>query len=87
MQLAPHDSKVYVAISNMYATLGNWYTVTKVRLMIKDLDIRKDPGCSWIEIGGVIHEFLVEDDSHPKAKEIHSMSEEIPYKLNLEGYK
>ncbi|MED6149877.1 hypothetical protein PIB30_066849 [Stylosanthes scabra] len=87
MQLAPHDSGAYVAISNMYASSGDWDAVAEVRLMMKDLDIRKDPGCSWIEIDGVIHEFLVEDDSHPRAKDIHSMLEEISNKLNLEGYR
>lgn len=87
MQLAPHDSGAYVALSNMYASAGDWDGVAEVRSMMKDMDIRKDPGCSWIEIDGVIHEFLVEDDSHPRAKEVHSMLEEISNKLNLEGYR
>ncbi|XP_028783435.1 pentatricopeptide repeat-containing protein At5g48910-like [Neltuma alba] len=87
MHLAPHDSGAYVALSNMYAAVEDWDAVAEVRLMMKDLDIRKDPGCSWIEIGGVIHEFVVEDDSHPRAKEIHSMLEEISHKLSLEGHR
>ncbi|XP_020229415.1 pentatricopeptide repeat-containing protein At5g48910 [Cajanus cajan] len=86
MQLAPHDSGAYVTLSNMHASSGDWDAVAKVRLMMKDMDIRKDPGCSWIEIGGVIHEFLVEDDSHPRAKDIHSMLKEISNKLSLEGH-
>ncbi|KAG4975077.1 hypothetical protein JHK87_031898 [Glycine soja] len=86
MQMAPHDSGAYVALSNMYASSGNWDGVAAVRLMMKDMDIRKDPGCSWIEIDGVIHEFLVEDDSHSRAKDIHSMLEEISNKLSLEGH-
>jgi hypothetical protein len=86
MQLAPHDSGAYVALSNMYASTGDWDAVAEVRLMMKDLDIRKDPGCSWIEIDGVIHEFLVEDDSHPRAKEIHFMLKEISEKLSFVGH-
>ncbi|KAF7840654.1 pentatricopeptide repeat-containing protein [Senna tora] len=87
MRLVRHDSGAYVALSNMYASVGDWDAVAEVRMMMKDLDIRKDPGCSWIEIDGAIHEFLVEDDSKPRAKEIHSMLEEISYKLSLEGYR
>ncbi|KAI4354469.1 hypothetical protein L6164_003329 [Bauhinia variegata] len=87
MHLAPHDSGAYVALSNLYASSGDWDRVAEVRLMMKDYDIRKDPGCSWIEIDGVIHEFLVEDSSHPRAREIHSMLEEISSKLNMEGHK
>ncbi|WJX43217.1 Pentatricopeptide repeat-containing protein [Trifolium repens] len=86
MKLAPHDSGAYVALSNLYALSGNWDGVAEVRMMMKELDIRKDPGCSWIEIDGVIHEFLVEDDSHPRAKEIHSMLKEISNKLSLVGH-
>ncbi|KAM5563189.1 pentatricopeptide repeat-containing protein [Rosa sericea] len=87
MDLAPHDSGSYVALSNMYASLGNWEAVSNVRLLMKDMDIRKDPGGSWIELDGVLHEFLVEDQSHSRAGEIHSMLEEISNKLRLEGYK
>lgn len=87
MELAPHDSGSYVALSNIYASLGNWEAVSGVRLMMRGMDIRKDPGCSWIEIHGIIHEFLVEDDAHPRAKEIQAMLGEISMKLRSKGYR
>ncbi|XP_077243184.1 pentatricopeptide repeat-containing protein At5g48910-like [Tasmannia lanceolata] len=86
MDLAPHDSGSYVLLSNLYASLGNWEDVAKVRLMMKEMDIRKDPGCSLIAIDGMIHEFLVQDESHPRAKEIHSMLEEMAVRLRSTGY-
>ncbi|XP_015892260.3 pentatricopeptide repeat-containing protein At5g48910 [Ziziphus jujuba] len=87
MGMAPHDSGSYVALSNLYASSGDWKGVSEMRLMMEDMDIRKDPGCSWIELDGVIHEFLVEDESHPRAKEIHLMLEEISNQLRTAGYK
>uniref|UniRef100_A0A9I9DMV1 DYW domain-containing protein n=1 Tax=Cucumis melo TaxID=3656 RepID=A0A9I9DMV1_CUCME len=87
MELAPHDSGSYVALSNLYASLGNWEAVARVRLKMKEMDIRKDPGCSWIEIHGIIHEFLAEDDSHSQAKEIQAMLGEMSMKLRLNGYR
>ncbi|TQD72283.1 hypothetical protein C1H46_042187 [Malus baccata] len=87
MDLAPHDSGSYVALSNMYASLGNWEAVANVRLRMKDMDIRKEPGGSSIELDRAIHEFVVEDESHHKAGEIHSMLEEISEKLSLEGHR
>ncbi|CAN6684717.1 unnamed protein product [Malus baccata var. baccata] len=87
MDLAPRDSGSYIALSNMYASLGNWEEVANVRLRMKDMDIRKDPGGSSIELDGAIHEFVVEDESHPRAGEIHSMLEEISKKLSLEGHR
>ncbi|XP_057494498.1 pentatricopeptide repeat-containing protein At5g48910 [Actinidia eriantha] len=86
MEMSPRDSGAYVALSNMYASLGNWEAVAGVRLMMKEGDIRKDPGCSWIMLNGVIHEFLVEDNSHPRAKEINLMLEEMCRQLSLCGY-
>lgn len=33
-----------------------------MRLLMKAMDIRKDPEGCWIELGEVVHKFLVEDD-------------------------
>lgn len=87
MGMTPHDSGSYVGLSNLYASLGNWEAVAGVRLKMREMDIRKDPGCSWIELDGAIHEFVVEDEFHPQAKEIHSMLEEISEKLRLLDYR
>ncbi|KAM1122377.1 hypothetical protein ACFX2I_003939 [Malus domestica] len=65
----------------------NWEAVANVRLRMKDMDIRKEPGGSLIELDGAIHKFVVEDESHHRAGEIHSMLEEISEKLSLEGHR
>ncbi|XWS36538.1 hypothetical protein CRYUN_Cryun20dG0093300 [Craigia yunnanensis] len=87
MNMAPRDSGAYVALSNIYASSRDWESVARVRLKMKEMDVRKDPGCSWIELDGIVHEFLVEDDSHPRAKEIHSMLQEIAEQMRSVGYK
>ncbi|KAK1285057.1 Pentatricopeptide repeat-containing protein [Acorus calamus] len=86
MELAPREGGCYVLLSNMYASIGDWESVAKVRLLMKELDIRKDPGSSWISIDGAVHEFVVEDDSHPRTKEIYSMLEGMSERLRLAGY-
>ncbi|KAL5571547.1 hypothetical protein UlMin_021144 [Ulmus minor] len=63
----------YVLLSNMYAGLGMWDDVRKVRMMMRERNLNKLPGCSRIELQGVVHEFLVQDKSHPRVKEIYSM--------------
>ena len=55
----------YVLLSNLYATLGRRVDVAKVRVMINDRGLKKEPGCSWIDVGNNIHAFLVGDRSHP----------------------
>ncbi|EXB76219.1 hypothetical protein L484_025573 [Morus notabilis] len=63
----------YVLLSNMYAGLGMWGDVFKVRMMMRERNVTKLPGCSRIELEGVVHEFMVQDKSHPQITEIYSM--------------
>ncbi|KAE8734461.1 Pentatricopeptide repeat-containing protein [Hibiscus syriacus] len=67
------NSSSYVLLSNMYAGLGMWNSVSRVRLMMKERDLKKIPGCSWIELEGTVHEFFVQDKSHPQVMEIYSL--------------
>ncbi|XP_057805611.1 pentatricopeptide repeat-containing protein At2g45350, chloroplastic [Salvia miltiorrhiza] len=53
------DSSSYVLLSNMYAHFGLWEYVRKVRTLMKQREINKVPGCSWIELEGTMHEFFV----------------------------
>ncbi|KAG5231234.1 pentatricopeptide repeat-containing family protein [Salix suchowensis] len=48
----------YVLVSNMYAGLGKWSDVRKVRAMMKGKNLKKIPGCSWIELEGPVHAFF-----------------------------
>ncbi|KAI0502453.1 hypothetical protein KFK09_017403 [Dendrobium nobile] len=64
LEIEPNDHSTYIALSNMYASAGRWDEVRKVRAKIKEMGLRKNPGCSWIEIDKKIHQFFVEDYSH-----------------------
>ncbi|XVF27439.1 hypothetical protein REPUB_Repub14bG0106600 [Reevesia pubescens] len=58
LELNPQDSAGYVQLSNTYAALQRWDDVMNVRRKMKALKINKEPGCSMIEVDGVVHEFL-----------------------------
>ena len=49
-ELEPANPGNYILLSNIYASKGKWEEVDKVRDMMKSLDLRKNPGCSWIEV-------------------------------------
>ena len=53
------DSSVHMLLANLYASADKWEDMTKVRRNMKDLGVKKVPGCSSIEINGVVREFLV----------------------------
>lgn len=62
----------YVLLSNMCAQFGLWDSVKNIRRMMKEKDVKKFPGCSWIELEGTVHQFFVGDTSHHQVSEIFS---------------
>ncbi|KAF7823242.1 pentatricopeptide repeat-containing protein [Senna tora] len=87
IELDPEDSSCYVLLSNMYAKVGMWDEVGKVRTMMKKRGVRKIPGCSSIFVNGKVHEFLIGKAMDLGDNEnVHCMIEEMVSKLKLEGY-
>ncbi|XXG83339.1 hypothetical protein AAC387_Pa10g1117 [Persea americana] len=80
------DSGDYVLLSNLYASIGRWDDVEKVRKIMKDQGIQKIPGCSSIVVENTIHEFISGDKSHPRYAEINEKLEELGRKMAAVGY-
>ena len=47
--LGPEDGSYYVLLSNIYAEMGRWSDVEKVRRLMTERGLRKDLGCSSVE--------------------------------------
>ncbi|XP_059655622.1 pentatricopeptide repeat-containing protein At5g48910-like [Cornus florida] len=86
IELAPDDHACYVLLSNTYAMANKWDRIHKLRKNMWERGVRKPPGCSSIELDGVVHEFIVGDIIHPRKKEIYEMLDEMGDKLKLAGY-
>ncbi|KAK8631181.1 hypothetical protein V6N13_079941 [Hibiscus sabdariffa] len=41
--------------------------------MMRCNKLKKEPGCSWIEVKDEVHAFLVGEKAHPRSKEIYEM--------------
>uniref|UniRef100_A0A0E0R3Q2 DYW domain-containing protein n=1 Tax=Oryza rufipogon TaxID=4529 RepID=A0A0E0R3Q2_ORYRU len=87
MRLEPDDSGNHVLISNFYATTNRWDDAKKARKEMKSMGIDKSPGSSFVDINGVLHEFLVGDKTHPASKEIYAMVEDIETRLSECGHR
>lgn len=79
----PDDPSTYVMLSHSFASGKKWDEVRKVRLKMKELGLRKNPGCSWIEINDRIQPFFVADMSHPESEMIYQCLKLL--KSHLEG--
>lgn len=73
MEMEYSDSSVHTLLANIYASAGRWEEVAKVRKKMRALGVKKEPGCSSIEVNGNVHEFLAGDASHPKIEEVYSV--------------
>ncbi|XP_020591164.1 pentatricopeptide repeat-containing protein At3g49710 [Phalaenopsis equestris] len=86
LELDPSNASAYVMLANMHASFGNWEEMASSRKLMRDRGVRKKPGCSWIEMGKVIHLFVADDVSHPQIKDIYRFLEEISEKMKQAGY-
>ncbi|XP_043693138.1 pentatricopeptide repeat-containing protein At5g66520-like [Telopea speciosissima] len=87
LELEPNHSGRYVLLSNIYALSGRWDCVAELRGVMRERGISKIPGCSFIDVGGAIHEFVAWDNTHPESEKIYGKLEEISRELKLAGYK
>ncbi|KAM0924944.1 hypothetical protein ACQ4PT_004529 [Festuca glaucescens] len=85
LELEPDNPGNYVLVSNVYAEMGKWNSAKEVRARISERGLRKDPACSWIEMGNKVHTFTARDHSHRDAERIHLKLAEITEKLRKEG--
>jgi len=48
--------------------------------------VKKEPGCSWIEVANKVHVFLVNDVSHPEVHEVYNFLDALGAKMRKLGY-
>ncbi|KAI3950449.1 hypothetical protein MKW92_026379 [Papaver armeniacum] len=84
--LDPTDPRNYIMLSNMYSASGLWREASKVRVLMKERGLKKDPGCSFIEHGGKVYRFVVGDRSHPESDDIYLKLDELITKIQKAGY-
>ncbi|WVZ23792.1 hypothetical protein V8G54_002336 [Vigna mungo] len=86
-ELEPDNMGNYLLLSNTYASVGRWDDVSRVRKWIKEKNLKKDPGWSWVEAkNGMIHKFAAGDVKHPQINEIKKELNELLERLKGIGY-
>ncbi|XP_010918754.3 pentatricopeptide repeat-containing protein At2g46050, mitochondrial isoform X1 [Elaeis guineensis] len=83
--IEPEESVNYMLMSNVYAAVGCWEEVARMRRMMRNCCGNKVPGYSWTEFGGTVHRFVSNDKSHLQALEIYIMLEGLIKFIKEEG--
>ncbi|CAL1386352.1 unnamed protein product [Linum trigynum] len=87
-KLGPESTGNFVLLSNMYSNIGRWDDAAQVRLAQKEMGFPKSPGCSWIEVSGIVHAFVGGGDrSHPQSEEINQKLDELEVDMKRLGYR
>ncbi|WOL05952.1 hypothetical protein Cni_G14683 [Canna indica] len=85
-QLEPENAGNYVLLSNIYAAKGMLDGVDRMRDIMKNMGVKKEPGCSWIEIKNMVHMLLAGDKSHPQMSQIAEKLEKLSVEMKRLGY-
>lgn len=86
IHLEPWNSGNYILLSNIYSESKKWNEAETIRTKMNDQGLHKIPGYSWIDVHGIVHEFLVGDKSHPLSDKIYAKLGELTKELKAFGY-
>ncbi|CAI0391797.1 unnamed protein product [Linum tenue] len=81
VELEPTNIGYYVLLSNIYTDAGDSEGILRIRVMMRERKLKKDPGCSYVEFKGRVHLFVSGDRSHPQSKQIYEFLDELECKL------
>ncbi|KAI9199036.1 hypothetical protein LWI28_026327 [Acer negundo] len=82
-----HENSGYSElIANMYAASGRQDKLAEVKTSMRDLGVKKAPGCSWVDVGTGFSSFLVGDTSNLQSGEIYPVLGGLTELMNAAGY-
>ncbi|XP_031503169.1 pentatricopeptide repeat-containing protein At4g39530-like [Nymphaea colorata] len=82
----PQDISAYVMLANIFSDHEMWEEAAKVRWMTRETGMKKDPGCSWIELNNEVHAFISEDRAHLDNDAIYDVLYGIAAHISDAGY-
>jgi pentatricopeptide repeat protein len=85
-ELEPENAGNYVLMSNIYAAAARWVDAAQMRKMMKDREVKKLPGCSWIHVNRRVHVFSVGGKLHSQMEEIIEMLKTLSLQMKKAGY-
>ncbi|XP_015574411.2 pentatricopeptide repeat-containing protein At2g29760, chloroplastic [Ricinus communis] len=83
VEVDPENSAGYVMLANVFAVDHQWSDVSALRWLMREKGVKKQPGCSWISINGIVHEFLVGSPLIPQIESIYHTLNALMKDLNI----
>ncbi|KAI9100310.1 hypothetical protein K1719_024528 [Acacia pycnantha] len=86
IQMDPRDVGTYTLLSNMHAKARRWDGVAYIRKLMRDRNIKKEPGASWLGIRNETHVFLSEVCNHPESSQVFEKVQQLLAMIKPLGY-
>ena len=85
MDQEPSNPGYLTLVSNLSASFGRWEDALSFRVAMRQQRMEKVPGCSSIQVGNKVHEFLAKDTRHVQRKEIYRALDSLNGQLKSES--
>ncbi|KAK7379699.1 hypothetical protein VNO78_34388 [Psophocarpus tetragonolobus] len=85
-KLEPENPGNYVLLSNIYTRHGMLEEADEIRRLMGINGVRKETGCSWIDVRNVTFVFNANDRSHSRTREIYEMLQKLKELIKSRGY-
>ncbi|XP_065874595.1 putative pentatricopeptide repeat-containing protein At5g09950 isoform X2 [Euphorbia lathyris] len=86
MSMEPQNAVNYVLLSNMYASGGKWEEMAKARRAMREAEVKKEAGCTWVTMKDGVHVFVAGDKKHPERELIYNKLKELNKRIRDAGY-
>ncbi|CAM6036345.1 unnamed protein product [Sphagnum compactum] len=86
LKVDPGNAASYVLLSNIYAAVGKWNLSAILQQQRLERGVKKQPGCSWIEVNKKVHMFVLNDQDHPNMIDVHAELKRLSQQMHEAGY-
>ncbi|WOK92540.1 Pentatricopeptide repeat-containing protein [Canna indica] len=86
LELDRYNISIYLLLSRLYVDAGRWENLAKVRSVMKELGLKPEPACSWVEVKGMVYKFTVGDRLKKISMRIYEYLEEIRMAMEKAGF-
>ncbi len=86
LEIDPGNFAGYVLLSNIYAAAGKLELREDVQWQREKLGVKKQSGCTRIELNNEVHTFIVDDQDHPQMTEIHAELNQLSEQMKNTGF-
>ncbi|KAL6606255.1 hypothetical protein ACP70R_041908 [Stipagrostis hirtigluma subsp. patula] len=85
LEAEPDNAGTYTLLSNIYASAGKWKEAAEIRSEMNNRGLKKQPGCSWVEVANKVHVFVSRDKSHTDSDLINGVVQSIHHIMRIAG--